>query len=405
MIENPTALVPRDRPASSRRSERVSVVLPCLNEAGSVASCVREARAAMEASGIDGEVVVVDNGSTDGSDRLALEAGARIIHEAHPGYGSALIAGIVGARGDVVVMADADVSYDLSRIPELVRPVLEGEVDMMLGTRVASRKTMPFLHRFVGTPVLTFLVARASGRRATTDSQSGFRAFRRQRFLTLGVRGTGMEFASELLIKATRAGWRISETPIGYRARVGESKLSTFRDGWRHLQLIVLLAPDLVLIWPGLAALALGVFLSVWSLLDPGGIHLGSLRWQPVFFSTIAMVVGAQALLAGLVIAHQSSMGAPRQRASFIASARFLRWCTRGGAITAAIGLLIDLILFVIWVRGGQAPDRAVQLASLAQGLIMVGITAMAFGLVTRLVMNGRAREAQDRELPVEGAA
>ncbi len=403
MIDDSVALQSRSHPTDER--ERVSVVLPCLNEAGSVGPCVREARASMERAGIRGEVVVVDNGSTDGSDRLALEAGARVIREPQPGYGSALVTGIAGARGEIVVMADADVSYDLSRIPDLVRPVLDGQAEMVLGSRVANGKAMPFIHRFIGTPILTFLVARASGRKAISDSQSGFRAFRRERFLALRVRGTGMEFASEMLIKAARAGWRISETPTEYRERVGESKLNTFRDGWRHVRLIVLLAPDLVLIWPGVAALAGGVAVSVWSLMDPGGIQLGSIRWQPVFFSTIAMVIGAQALLAGLVIAYQSSMAGPLQRATFVASLRFLRWCVRGGVIIGISGLLIDLILFLIWVRGGPTPLRAVQLASLAQGLIMVGITATAFGLVTRLVMNGRAREAQVQEMPFEGGA
>jgi glycosyltransferase involved in cell wall biosynthesis len=404
MIHTPASLLLQDRGGPNRGVSGVSVVLPCLNEAACVGMCVREARLAMEQAGIAGEVIVVDNGSTDGSDHLALEAGARVVYEQQAGYGSAIMAGIRAARGDVVVMADADASYDLTRVPELVQPIVDGKADLVLGTRIASHSTMPVLHRFVGTPLLTFLVARASGRRSTTDSQSGFRGFRRDTILALGIRATGMEFASEMLIKATRAGWQISEIPTEYRRRVGESKLSTFRDGWRHLRLIVVLAPDLVLIWPGLAVLLVGIALSVWSLMDPAGIHLGSLRWQPVFFSTIAMVFGVQALLAGSVIAYESSISRPHQRAAFVGSARFLRWCLRGGLLTAGIGLLIDLALFVIWVRGDLAPTRGPELASLAQGLIIVGVTGAAFGLVTRLVLNGRAREAEAEELRIEAA-
>lgn len=384
---------------------RVSVVLPCLNEAESVGRCVREAIATLAAAGLPGEVVVVDNGSSDTSAEIAAEAGARVVKESRPGYGSALRAGIAAATGDIVVMADADVSYDLARIPDLVRPIIEREADLVLGTRDANGRSMPFLHRFIGTPLLTFLVSRASGDRASSDSQSGFRAFRRDAIASLRLRSTGMEFASEMLIKAARAGWRIADVRTTYRPRVGQSKLSTFRDGWRHLRLIVLLAPDLVLIWPGAAAALLGIVLAIWTLLDPAGIHVGSTSWQPVFFSTIALVVGVQAVLAGSVIAYQSSITAPHRRSAFVGSARFLRCCTVGGLLAAAAGLVIDAALFVLWVRGGPAPSRGPQLASLAQGLIIVGVTALAFGFVTRLVINGRAHEEAMDDLPLEGAA
>ena len=159
----------------------VSVVLPCLNEAESVGLCVTAAREALAGAGIRGEVVVVDNGSTDGSPQLAADAGARVIRESQQGYGSALRTGFAAAKGEVVVMADADLTYDFAKVPELVAPIRAGEADMVLGSRLggATRQTMPFLHRFVGTPAITFLTARACGGRVVRDSQSGFRAFRR----------------------------------------------------------------------------------------------------------------------------------------------------------------------------------------------------------------------------------
>jgi glycosyltransferase involved in cell wall biosynthesis len=381
---------------------QVSVVLPCLNEAASVGRCVATALSAMAHAGVSGEVVVVDNGSTDGSDLVASSAGARVVHEPRPGYGSALLAGIEAAHGEVVVMADADATYDLTRVPDLAAPVLAGTADMMVAARAATRRSMPALHRFVGTPSLTFLVGRAAGRRTVSDSQSGFRAFRRDAALALGLRGAGMEFASELLIRASRWGWRIREIPTAYGERIGESKLATFADGLRHLRLIALLAPDLVLVWPGLVALFAGLLVSLWSLVSPQGIVVGSIRWQPVFFSTIAMVIGAQALLAGYAVAYHSSLSAPTPRAAFIGTARFLRWCVRGGLSASLVGLAVDALLFAAWVNGGSASAREVQLASLAQGLIIVGVTVMTFGIVMRLVAAGRVQDpvaARERAL------
>lgn len=377
-------------PSSAETAEplTVSVVLPCLNEAESVGLCVTQALSALQRAGISGEVVVIDNGSTDGSAEIARALGAAIVAEARPGYGSALRAGIAAAAGEVVVMADADFTYDLDRTPNLVWPILDGEADLVIGTRrVASRESMPLLHRFLGTPLLTFLIGRATDRNVVTDSQSGFRAFRRDALLGLGLRAAGMEFASEMLIRAVRAGWRIQEIPTEYRARIGKSKLNPLADGWRHLRLIALLAPDLLLVWPGAAALFVGVSLAVWSLVHPTGFSVGSIRWQPVFFSTIAMVLGVQALLAGCVLAYASSVspGTTKQKFSFVGSQRFLAWCARGGLAVAGTGLAVDAFLFVVWVSG-HSSSRALPLAALAQGLLILGVTTASFGLIARLM-------------------
>lgn len=382
-------------PGDDPRGYRVSVVLPCLNEEGSVGLCVREALDALNEAGLPGEVVVVDNGSTDDSVDVAVAAGARVVHERRRGYGSALQAGFRAALSEVVVMADADRTYELGRIPELVRPVLDGEADLVLGARNASREAMPFLHRFVGTPILTFLVRRATGGLAVSDSQSGFRAFRRDAFLRLGLKGTGMEFASEMLIQAARAGWRIREIQTHYGTRIGESKLDTFADGWRHLRLITLLAPDLMLVYPGASALALGLLLSLWGLLNPAGIVVGSLLWQPVFFSTISMVLGAQSLLAGIVMAYRSSMlsAAARRRFTFVGKPGFPRWCIRGGAAAGGAGLGVDAALFAWWVTGHAGSARGLAVASLAQSLLIVGSGVAVFGAVTRLVLDRRKSE------------
>jgi hypothetical protein len=393
------------------REERqivVSLVLPCLDEAGSVGACVSEALDAMRAAGLRGEVVVVDNGSTDGSPELAEAAGARVIHESRRGYGSALRAGFAAAHGEVLVMADADCTYELDRIPELVAPILADEADLVLGSRLdsATRRTMPLLHRFVGTPVLTFLTARACGRRVVTDSQSGFRAFKRDVLPRMGLTTTGMELASEMLIRSARAGLRISEIQMSYRPRVGESKLSTWSDGWRHLQLIFLLAPDLLLIGPGLVLFVLGVAMLAVAFIDPNGLEVGSLVWQPVVFSGIAMVLGMQALLAGAVLANTSSVTVPgvKRRFAFVGADSFPGHCGLAGVLAVLGGILIDAILFGYWLTDTELPVSELGLTSLAQSLIIIGSTMATFGLVSRFVRarpDGDAaatpREASDR--------
>jgi glycosyltransferase involved in cell wall biosynthesis len=214
--------------------------MPCLDEVGAVGLCVEEARAVLAAAGLPGEVVLADNGSSDGSAAAAARVGARVVRESRRGYGRAVLAGVRAARADVVVIADADSSYDLSHLPELVRPVLDGSADLVLGQRLttAEPSSMPLLHRYVGTPVLSYLISRVCGMELPRDSQTGFRAFDRRALLALDLDGDGMEFASEMLIKAARARLRIAEVDVGYRVRIGRSKLRPLADGWRHLRLI-----------------------------------------------------------------------------------------------------------------------------------------------------------------------
>lgn len=381
---------------ASTRPLSVSVVLPCLDEAASVGQCVERARRALAEAGADGEVIVVDNGSTDDSSRVAAGAGARVVHEGRRGYGSALRAGFAAARGDVVVMADADLTYDLARIPELVGPIADGTADVVLGSRLsaATRETMPWLHRYVGTPVITFLTARACGGRVVRDSQSGFRAFRRQAIDELGLQSVGMELATEMLIRAARAGLRIAEVDTGYAERVGESKLSTFSDGWRHLQLLLLLAPDLLLVGPGAALLALGATVLAGSFAYPRGVEVGSLRWQPVFFAGIALVLGLQALLAGAVLAHHSSVASPaaRRRFAFIGHPRLPGRCLMLGIVMALAGLGANVVLFARWMSGDATPSgRGHGLASLSQALIILGATLACFGVISRFLTRSRA--------------
>jgi glycosyltransferase involved in cell wall biosynthesis len=375
-------------------SPEVSVVLPCLDEEQSVGVCIEQAMSALKRADLSGEVIVVDNGSTDRSSRIALDQGAQVLVESREGYGSALRSGIAAAAGDVVVMADADGTYDLARTAELVNPILDDEADLVIAARqVGAARDMPLLNRFFGTPFLTFLINRATGGPIVKDSQSGFRAFRKSAAQSLELRATGMEFASEMLILAARAGWRIREVPMHYGARLGKSKLHALADGWRHLRLIALLAPDLLLVWPGAAAIAAGLGLAIWSLVYPHGIQVGSVLWQPVFFSTIAIVLGVHTLLAGFVVAYVSSVSPDRTKRtfSFVGDERFLSWCGRGGLSAAAAGLLLDIVLFGLWMSDHSPKDKALPLAALAQGLLISGTTVWLFALITKLLVT-RAR-------------
>ncbi len=390
---------------ASGRVPTVTVVLPCLDEASSIVACIEEARYGLDRSGLTGEILVVDNGSTDGSVDLALAAGARVISEAVTGVGSALRTGFREARGDLIVMADADGTYDLSRLGELVTPVIDDEVDLMLGARLdgSNRGTMPFLHRFIGTPVLSFLLRRACRGMDIRDSQSGYRAMNAEKARALDLKATGFEMTSEMLIRSSQEGWRIGEKSIEYRPRLGKSKLNTLVDGWRHLQLILLLAPQLLLFWPGLSILGAGLVLSVLSLLSPGGFDLGPLRWQPIFFAPILIVLGAMAFVAGAVVAYHSPLLRPdvARQFSIVGNDRFPAWCIAAGVSTLIVGLGIDLVLFSIWVTNGSSPSRALALAGIAQSLVIAGAALGGFGLIYGVLARQHSYRSHDGDVDI----
>jgi hypothetical protein len=246
----------------NRRSDgpEVSVVIPCLNEATAIAQVVAEARAGLAAAGLAGEVIVVDNASDDDSASLARDAGATVISESRRGYGRAYITGLSAARGRYVVMVDADATYPLDRLGDFVERLRDG-ADMVLGSRFKGDiepGAMPWPNRYIGNPLLTGMLNVLFGS-GVSDAHCGLRAIRAEAVPELQLSATGMEFASEMVIKAGKRRLRIDEVPIGYRVRIGESKLSRVSDAWRHIRFMLVYSPAFLFVLPGGLAAALGL--------------------------------------------------------------------------------------------------------------------------------------------------
>ncbi len=370
------ALAPARVATLGAAAVRVSIVMPCLNEAATVATCVRKARAWLSASGIRGEVLVVDNGSTDRSAELAEAAGAQVIHELRRGYGHAYLRGFAEARGDIIVMGDADDTYDFSRLDDLVRPLDQG-YDMVIGNRFTGGigvGAMPWAHRYIGSPAINLLIRRSIGIRIG-DSQSGLRAFTRRAYERLGLRSGGMELASEMIVNAAREGLKVTEVPAPYSVRLGESKLNTVRDGWRHLRFLLLAAPNFLFVLPGLALLGMGLAVVTISFLAPAGIALGSMTWQSIFAASIFLAIGANALVFGMITkTYGVDRGLLREDAwvRFYRRVFSLERVLGLAALLIVGGVLLDLALFAVWVSGSRH-DLGLQFAALAQSLLIVG--------------------------------
>ena len=278
----------------------VSVVMPCLNEAATLERCIRAAQQGLRSVGARGEIVVADNGSTDGSVEIAERLGARVVHVPAKGYGAALLAGIEAARGEFVIMGDADATYDFATIEPFVERLRAGD-DLVVGNRFAGGiepGAMPWLNRYVGNPILS-RAGRLFFRSPVRDFHCGLRAFRREAILGLDLRTTGMEFASEMIVKATLAGLRIGEAPTTLsRPPDGRrTHLRRWRDGWRHLRFLLLYSPRWLFLYPGLALMAAGAAVVGWLLPGPRRALGVTFDVQTLLYGAMAIVVGFQAVL------------------------------------------------------------------------------------------------------------
>jgi glycosyltransferase involved in cell wall biosynthesis len=282
-------------------SPQISVVIPCLDEEGAVGAVVDQAWDGLERSGRDGEVIVVDNGSTDRSAEIAVEHGATVVFEPRRGYGQAYLTGIAHARGDYIVMADADGTYPVHELGEFVAALESGQ-DLVLGSRFAGRihkGAMPWTNRWIGNPVLTGLLNRLFGIHVS-DAHCGMRAVRRSTLERLDLHSTGMEFASEMVFKASRRNLAVAEIPIEYHPRIGESKLSRFADAWRHVRFMLLYSPSWLYFVPGGFLFVLGI--AGMLVLASGPVDVFGRTWQiHTMLAFVALtLLGAQVIQLGL---------------------------------------------------------------------------------------------------------
>lgn len=359
----------------------VSVVMPCLDEAQSVGTCVEKAWRGLAATGLPGEVVVVDNGSTDGSPEIAAKAGARVVHERRRGYGAAYLRGFQEARGRILVMGDSDDSYDFLDVPRFVEPLHAGRADMVMGTRLRGTilpGAMSWSHRWIGNPILSGML-RLFFRTSVSDSHCGMRSFTREAYERMHLRTQGMEFASEIVVNALRERLRIVEIPITYHPRTGESKLVGLRDAWRHMRFMLLFSPSWLFQAPGLALTLLGLVLML--ALAGGPRHLFGREWDfhVLLFGALLTILGYTLVLFD-VIAKTFSMGAglarPGQWLQRLVEAWSLeRGLVLGGALFLA-GLGLEAKIVTDWARSGGGPLMAVR-------GITLGMTAMVLGMQT----------------------
>ena len=383
----------------------ISAVIPCLNEQQTLAICIEKALRGFAELGVRGEVVVADNGSTDRSVEIALQLGARVVHERRKGYGAALFRGIAESRGEVIVMADADDSYDWAAIAPLVRKVHEG-YDLVMGNRFQGgiqAGAMPKLHRYLGNPVLSF-ISRIAFRTEIGDFHCGMRAFTRAAFERMQLRTTGMEFATEMVANAAHQGLRITEVPVVLYPdkRNRPPHLRSFRDGWRHLRFILTYAPDHLYLVPGIALLLAGLGLETALARGPltvlgmyFGIHflaLGSLLTL-VGFNVINLGVFAKALMA------QRYAGLRSRTLQLIRRRFSLETGLLTGAALALGGLATDVAISAKWVLQYGAPmDATVHLAFVATTAVVLGLNLVFSSfLLNMILVNGAASAESSR--------
>jgi glycosyltransferase involved in cell wall biosynthesis len=371
----PTSAPPTAPTSQPTDGPLVSVVIPCLNEAENIQECVAAALSAIAAMGVPGEVVVADNDSEDDSARLAEKAGARVIVERRRGYGSAYLAGFAASRGRYIVMADADLTYDFNEIPRFVAALDDG-AEMVIGDRMDNIQpgAMPWLHQYVGNPLLTGFL-NLLFRTGISDAHCGMRALRRDVLPRLDLRTTGMEFASEMVIRASKEKLKIAEFPIEYHPRGGESKLSSFRDGWRHLRFLLVHSPNHLFIFPGAILAGLGTFVV---LLVESGIGLFGRSWgvHALIGGTLLMIIGTQVIALGLC-AHAYGTYFMGERDPWFDRMR-ARFRLEHGLILGGLFMLVGLILGGVivgtWISRGFGSLSDERLAVVGASLIVVGI-------------------------------
>lgn len=385
--------------ASAQALDQVelTVLMPCLNEQETIEVCVRKARAFMQRAGVRGEVLIADNGSTDGSQALAAEAGARVVPAAQKGYGAALLAGIAAARGRYIIMGDADDSYDLENLDGMLDTLRSG-AELVMGNRFAggiAPGAMPPLHRYLGNPVLSFIGRLLFPAASIGDFHCGLRGFSRDAINSLHLQSTGMEFASEMVVKASLHRLKIAEVPTTLKpdGRSRPPHLNTWRDGWRHLRFLLIHSPRWLFLYPGLALVAVGVVASL--ILASGQARISrtvALDVHTLIASAFAIVIGTQLVMFG-ALARRYSISE-----GFLPSStglrKFLLGVTletilQGAALVFVGGLAGTFWAFYIWAMSdfGPIPDhRIMRVLVLSLTAVTVAVQLGAAGFLASML-------------------
>jgi glycosyltransferase involved in cell wall biosynthesis len=340
-------------PAETDEELELSIVMPCLDEEKTLGACIEKAKRSLRELDVRGEVIVSDNGSIDGSAAIACASGARVVHAERKGYGSALSAGIEAARGRFVIIGDADQSYDFGALGPFLEKLREG-YDLVMGNRFQGRilpEAMPPLHRYIGNPVLSG-IGRVLFRVPVGDFHCGLRGFRRSAALQMKLQTTGMEFASEMVVKATLLGLRITEVPITLYpdGRGRESHLRAFRDGWRHLRFLLLYSPRWLFFYPGVALLLTGLLLGAWILPAPRTVGGVTLDVHSLAYAAAAVLLGYQSMAFAVftkVFAIQEGLLAEDPRLN-----RLFRYVTLETGLAVGFSLVLIGLAGSIWALG-----------------------------------------------------
>ncbi len=360
---------------------KVSIVIPALNEEGVVGKTIKQIDLeGLKSLGLEAEVIVVDNASEDRTAEEARQAGARVVYEPRRGYGNAYLRGLSEASGDIIVMGDADGTYPFDRVVEFIQPILRGEADMVIGSRFRGKMekgAMPALHRYIGNPLLTF-IGNLLFHTGISDFHCGMRAITREALNRLALRTTGMEFATEMVVEAGRKGLRIVEVPIEYRRRGGSRpKLSSLRDGWRHLRFMLMYSPDYLFILPGCTIFLLGLGLMLLFLRGPISIGEITLDIHPMILGSLLTLLGLNILLAGITAKTFAMVE------GFIDEDRLLSFIQRHfrlergimtGGIIALVGFLLNLQILLRWYASGFGELPTLRTAIFAATVFIVGV-------------------------------
>ncbi|MFO1391448.1 MAG: glycosyltransferase family 2 protein [Agitococcus sp.] len=351
----------------------LTILMPCLNEAETIVTCINKAKNFLESFHIEGEVLIADNGSTDGSQQLAIDAGARVANIVQKGYGSALLGGINAAKGKFVIMGDADDSYDFSRLEVFVEKLRQGD-DLVMGNRFLggiADGAMPPLHRYLGNPVLSF-IGRLFYRVSARDFHCGLRGFNRDSILRLKLNTPGMEFASEMVVKAALANYKISEVPTTLQpdGRSRPPHLRSWRDGWRHLRFLLLFSPRWLFLYPGVLLFILSTIMLI--ALTHGQVSMGDLVFDihTMLYAGAGAVIGSQMCLFALITqVYGVSFGVFPKTSPWLN--RFLTWFSlEKGLVIAGFmmctGISLALLSVFSWQQTGFKSLEPTQIMRLA---------------------------------------